>query len=697
MKLSIRTKLLAAFGLNLVLMVALGAFAAVQMGEMNAQATYVETHTIPSIDAVDRIDDVLTRYRALQVEYIINTSAADKARIEAEMHALEAEMDAALSKYEQFLVTAEERAAYASVRTLWRDYVFANHARFLPAMGLNNTGTVQPAFSRLTPLHQSLVEGVQQMTRKNQNQATAALGNVQIAYDTSRLVILGVTLATLVIAAVSGLTLAATIARRVVRLTDATLAVAGGELTRQVRVGGRDELGVLGRNFNQMVASLRQQRALLEERNSELRESLRVQRQLMDDLMRRKESEEAAYHAQAVAEAASQAKSMFLATMSHELRTPLNAILGYVQLLHLEAGMGGRNDMLPDLERIRSAGKHLLTVISNILDFSKIEQGHVDLDINTFDAGGITREVIGIIEPLARGRNELRLTGDAAAGQMRSDPGKLRQILFNLLSNAVKFTEHGTITLAVAGEQRDGANWVRFAVADTGIGISPEQMTRLFRPFTQADGATTRRYGGTGLGLALSRQLAQLMGGDITVESEPGLGSTFTLLLPANIGVPLSPLSQPSEHLVKPSGEHEAASHSLVLVVDDDQRAAKILADQLARGGYATMTATNGEDGLALARSRRPDLIALDVIMHGMDGWSVLSTVKADPELADIPVVIVSGVINPRLSVALGASAFLPKPVCIERLMSLLHHLLAQPNQSDLSRAVAAPELIRSA
>jgi hypothetical protein len=228
-------------------------------------------------------------------------------------------------------------------------------------------------------------------------------------------------------------------------------------------------------------------------------------------------------------EVASRHKSEFLASMSHELRTPLNAIIGYAELLEEEAADLGDEGYLPDLQKIHSAGQHLLTLISGILDLSKIEAGRMTMFLEDFDIAKLVTEVQAIVSPLVE-KNGNRLVVECAGdiGTMHADVVKVRQALFNLLSNAAKFTEGGTVTLRV---RREGAN-VSFAIADTGIGMTDEQIGRLFEAFSQANVETSRKYGGTGLGLALSREFCRTMGGDITVESEAGVGSTFTIVLP---------------------------------------------------------------------------------------------------------------------------------------------------------------------
>jgi PAS domain S-box-containing protein len=239
------------------------------------------------------------------------------------------------------------------------------------------------------------------------------------------------------------------------------------------------------------------------------------------------------------AEAASKAKSQFLAHMSHELRTPLNAIIGYSEMVEEEVAEIGHAELAPDLRKIRSAGRHLLTLINDILDLSKIEAGKLELLVETFDVGEMVREVATTVHPLVeKNANRLDLRCAEGLGEMRSDLVKVRQTLLNLLSNASKFTDHGTITLTAGREGNGGGDWLVFQVADSGIGMTPEQMGRLFEAFAQADASTSRKYGGTGLGLAITRRFCQMMGGDVRVTSDPGKGSTFTVRLPATVDVP---------------------------------------------------------------------------------------------------------------------------------------------------------------
>ena len=245
---------------------------------------------------------------------------------------------------------------------------------------------------------------------------------------------------------------------------------------------------------------------------------------------------------------ATKAKSTFLANMSHELRTPMNAILGYSEMLMEDAEDQGQEDFIPDLQKIHTAGKHLLGLINEILDLSKIEAGKMDLFLESFDVAGMINDVASTLKPLVdKNANTLQVHRAPDLGTMHADLTKVRQSLFNLLSNASKFTEKGTITLEAAPVLRDGAKWLSFRVADTGIGMTPEQIDKLFQPFVQADASTSRKYGGTGLGMTITQLFVKMMGGEMSVASEPGAGTTFTVLLPTEVRVPLPSRGFPAE------------------------------------------------------------------------------------------------------------------------------------------------------
>ncbi len=365
------------------------------------------------------------------------------------------------------------------------------------------------------------------------------------------------------------------------------------------------------------------------------------------------------------AEAASQIKSSFLANMSHELRTPLNAIIGYSEMVLEEAEDAGHTAVVPDMNKIISAGKQLLGLINSILDLSKIEAGKMELYLESFSVPAMVEEVAAVIRPLvAKNGNSITVTLDPAVQSMRADQTKLRQTLYNLLSNASKFTSEGSIALNIAPAPEDR---ISFAVSDTGIGMSPEQAAKLFEPFSQGDASTSRKYGGTGLGLVISRRFAKMMGGDIVVESAPGKGSKFTLTLPRTVDLEPKRFGE-----APPSVVASRESAGTVLVIDDEPAAYEILSRTLVKHGFQVEAASSGEEGLRLARKLRPQIITLDVMMPGMDGWAVLARLKSDRDLAEIPVVMLTIADNKNLGYSLGAADYLTKPIDRERLSSVL-------------------------
>ncbi len=372
------------------------------------------------------------------------------------------------------------------------------------------------------------------------------------------------------------------------------------------------------------------------------------------------------------ADAANRTKSQFLANMSHELRTPLNAIIGYAEILQDDAVDSGQAETVADLKKIEAAGRHLLGLINDILDLSKIEAGRVDMFIEDVAIAAMVDEVRAIVLPLAT-KNGNRFEVDVAAdiGSFRTDRTKLKQSLLNLLSNAAKFTKDGSLLLTIERIQQAGRPMVRFAVTDSGIGMDEEQMGRIFQAFSQADASTTKKYGGTGLGLAITRHFCQLLGGSVTATSRPGHGSTFEIILPDQPDAAAAPVVPA---LSRVTGAESGAY--TVLVVDDDPTAHNLLTASLAREGYRLVHASSGEEALALAREVRPDVVTLDVIMPKVDGWSVLTSLKADPELCDIPVVMVTMLPDRGMGLSLGADEFVTKPVDRARLAALLRRLV---------------------
>jgi signal transduction histidine kinase/DNA-binding response OmpR family regulator len=377
--------------------------------------------------------------------------------------------------------------------------------------------------------------------------------------------------------------------------------------------------------------------------------------------------------AQRAAELANTAKSEFLANMSHELRTPMNAIIGYSEMLLEDAEDEGNEEVCGDLKKILGAGKHLLALINDVLDLSKIEAGKMEVYVEDFEIGALIDDVVATTQALVKKNdNQLRVEVDASLGQMRADLTKVRQALFNLLSNASKFTHDGEIGLVVEPEAVGGVDWVRMTVSDNGIGIPAEKLDHVFEEFSQAEVSTSRDYGGTGLGLPISRRFCRMMGGDITVESRSGEGSAFTIRLPLRVTSDASPVPAPDADVAAATVPAESGEVKTVLVIDDDPNALDLLGRTLQGAGARVVTASGGQEALRLAKTLRPAAITLDVLMPEMDGWEVLRELKRDPETRDIPVIMVTMTDDREKGYALGATEFLTKPIDRGRLTQLL-------------------------
>jgi signal transduction histidine kinase/DNA-binding response OmpR family regulator len=469
------------------------------------------------------------------------------------------------------------------------------------------------------------------------------------------------------------------------------------------------------KNLEAVEISLTQENRDLEEKiQSRINEVQKVNDRLSDEIRERKLMESLLAHnvkiadeARERAEEANRTKSEFLANMSHELRTPLNAIIGYSEILEEDALDNGQEFLINDIKKIRNAGKHLLSLINDVLDLAKIESGKVDLYLESFDINKMVQEIADTIRPVCeKNKNKLVTNCPSNIGLMRSDFTKVRQSLFNLLSNASKFTQAGEVKLdivqkVVKSPTGETQKFLHFIVKDTGIGMKPEHCKKLFQAFSQADSSTTRKYGGTGLGLAITQKFVVMLGGEIDVESEYGLGSTFTLKLPQTS----HPMTTQSD-VVNQSDVFDDSTATItatvfnplqtktVLVIDDNLHDRKFLHRYLSGEGYNVVMAVNGKQGLQIAKEIVPDMITLDVMMPEMDGWETLVALKNDPFLANIPVVMSSIIEDRHLAQTLGAVDYLSKPVEKDRLLRVVDKYISKSVQGHILVIEDDPDML---
>ena len=610
----VQTKLLLAFLVIVALLIALGALGLYMLSGINQ-------HT----EELIRSERKIAAYRQVQHDTTSQLYSVSTALLENNPQT----MDSALRQLNQFGYDLERLQFVAKDEIELLSKVREDYDRFIAVatrvVELIHSGQVDDAMEMQLKEARPLASRLERLTNELVNKAEAdVVADIEAsdeAYRRSREFVIGFAVAACVLALILGRTISLSLIGPIREIDTRLNEIASGDFTQRVTVGNRDELGALAANVNRTSEQL-------------------------GDLYRQ-------------LELASEHKSAFLASMSHELRTPLNAIIGYSEMLHETAQDEGQDEFLPDLVKIRDAGRHLLGLINDILDLSKIEAGKMDLYLEEVDLAGLIQEVHSIVEPLAAANaNRLEIVCPATLGTLYTDRTKLKQGLLNLLSNAGKFTRDGRIKLEV----RPAADEISFAVSDTGIGMTEEQQGRLFQAFSQADSSTSRQYGGTGLGLAITKRFCELLGGNIAVESTPGRGSTFTITLPNRSRV------RPAAATLPEGAEHAP----LVMIVDDDPNARDLLGTTVRREGYRVIEATDGDTALALAREWHPDVITLDVLMPRMDGWAVLTAFKSDPELCEIPIIIVTVLADRGIAVSLGAAEFLTKPVDRTRLAATI-------------------------
>ena len=490
------------------------------------------------------------------------------------------------------------------------------------------------------------------------------------------------------------------IRQRIAALVHAALRIAGGHL--DTRIGGPyrgGELDQLTFAFDSMAAAMQHQVEEIRSREKDIRDFNTTLEQRVADRTHQLEE-------------ANHAKSDFLANMSHELRTPLNSIIGFSEML--------KDGLLGDLEKkqrgfvtdIFDAGTHLLSLINDILDLSKVEAGMLQLEPVTVDIAGLLKaSTLVVREKALTHRIRLETDLDPGIGSMLADERKLKQIVYNLLSNAVKFTpEGGIVTLRarrctraevlldqefpgrlIALPPGDDNEFLAITVVDSGVGIAREDLAKLFEPFVQVDSSVARRHAGTGLGLSLVRRLAELHGGTVGLASVPGKGSRFSVWLPCR--------APASVQKTAPIAEIEAPAAPavpLALVIEDDDWMAGVISEQLRAEGFEVMRSATAEEGLVRAAKRRPQLITLDIFLPAMDGWEFMRRLKADPKLADTPVVIISISEDLGRGVVLGARRVLQKPFLREELVAALTGLVAMRPNGEPARVLVVDDNLKA-
>ena len=621
---SVRAKLLAAFLAIVVLFIMLGG-----VGVRVLSATNQRTEAL--IDSEMKI----SAYRDVQRDTILQLATmssllwmADQQTLDKNMRQLE-EFGRNLERL-QLLARGEEVLVIEIRRDYDRFVAVAKQIVDSAKVGnVDQAGALQS--DQAQPLAANLEKLTNQLVGKAETHIRALIEENDTAYRTARMVVIILSVVSIGIALLVGRTISWSVVGPLIEIDRRLSRIAKGDFLQRISIANRDELGALAANVNRTSEQLGR---------------------LYQDL-----------------EVASQHKSAFLATMSHELRTPLNAIIGYTEMLQETAADDGNDAYLSDLDKISGAGRHLLQLISDILDLSKIEAGKMDMYLEPVDISGLLDEVVAIGTPLAAANgNRFEVIRPESVATVHTDRTKLKQSLLNLLSNAAKFCKEGAIILKV--QASDGE--ISFAVTDSGIGMTEAQVGTLFEAFHQADASTTRHYGGTGLGLAITRHFCQMLGGRIAVESTPGQGSIFTLILPTH-----QPLATADGGELPRGTQLQPGAAPLVMVVDDNPDARAILVTTVRKAGYRAIEATDGDTALALARTQRPDLITLDVLMPQRDGWAVLSALKDEAELRDTPVIIVTMLADRSIALSLGATEFITKPVDRAHLGAVLRRTLS--------------------
>ena len=656
---AIRTKLLASFLLIALLLVTIGIVGLQVLSEANRRA-----------EEVAALQRKVEAYRKLQLETTSQLNSVASALLSPD----EQTLNTTLRQLNQFSYDFERIAFVAQDEAELLAQIETDHDQFrdieAQVIELARAGKTADALAlqrtQAQPIADNLDRHIDQGKNKAEADIVAKNDQNRAAYLTSQWVVVGFAAGSVALALILGYAISWSLIGPIRQMEARLREIASGDFSRHLEVPNRDELGVLTANLNRMNDELGRLYAELQTRNSELTVALAENTRLFHELEEKSSQ----------LEVASRHKSEFLANMSHELRTPLNAIIGFSDVL-LEKMFGELNAKQADyLQDILSSGRHLLALINDILDISKVEAGRMELERTRFDLSGVLDTGLRMIHERAERHGiALNLDIDPAISPIEADERMIKQVVVNLLSNAVKFTPDGG-QIDVNAHLRDGEVWV--SVHDTGIGIALEDQTRIFDEFQQAKSGTTKAEEGTGLGLTLSKKFVELHGGRIWVNSEEGVGSTFTFTLPF----------RQSFEAIRQEPALSQPTGPTVLLVEDDARAIDLLTLYLTAANFNVAVARDGDEGLAMTRRLHPSAIILDLMLPRVDGWDFIVQAKADPDIAEIPVIIVSIMDERGKGIALGAADYIVKPANREDLLAALRRLTLTPQPIDGSAKV---------